>query len=119
VHTYFATNYANRPLDALLDAVGSQDLYVHSPAYLKTHGIYVNVGTLEDKSTGQSLKRWVKNSYTPKLLGGVPRKFAMFGANITPEGVQTLAETAKKGQLKVWIDSVLSMEDVLAVRYPD
>lgn len=40
----------------------------------------------------------------------------MFGANITPEGVKTLAESAEKGQLKVWIDSVHRMEDVLAVR---
>lgn len=95
--------------------MGSQDLFVHSPAYLKPNGIYVNVGTLADRSAAQSIWRWVKNSYTPSILGGTTRKFSMFGSSITADGVRKLAESAQRGDLKVFIDSVFKMEDALAV----
>ena len=104
-----------QPFDSIMDAVGSQDLYVHSPAYLKPKGIYVNVGSLGDKSSIHSILRWAKNANVPNILGGTPRKFAMFGASVTPDGVRKLAEHARSGHLKVFIDSTFKMEDVLAV----
>jgi hypothetical protein len=57
----------------------------------------------------------VKNSHTPRILGGTPRRFSMFGASITADGVRKLAEIARDGHLKVFIDSVFKMEDVLEV----
>lgn len=115
LHNYVQTNYGDHPFDSILDAVGSQDLYVHCPTYLKPNGIYVNVGSLEDTSLLQSLWRWVKNSHAPSILGGTPRKFCMFGGSITKDGVRKLAQSAEKGDLRVFVDSVVKMEDALAV----
>lgn len=57
----------------------------------------------------------MKNSYTPRILGGTPRSFSMFGAFITEDGVRKLAQSAQEGHLKIFIDSVFKLEDVLAV----
>ena len=115
LHKYLQSTFKDQPFDSIMDAVGSQDLYVHSPAYLKPKGIYVNVGSMEDESAFRSILRWAKNSNIPNVLGGTPRKFAMFGASVTQDGVKKLAEHAKRGYLKVFIDSTFKLEDVLAV----
>jgi NADPH:quinone reductase-like Zn-dependent oxidoreductase len=112
---YFNETCGDPPFDSILDTVGSQELYTHSPGYLGVKGVYVNVGTLEDKHKGQTIWQWIMNTILPVFLGGVPRKFRMFGAAITPEGVARLAKAAEEGHIKVWIDSVFKMDDALAV----
>jgi NADPH:quinone reductase-like Zn-dependent oxidoreductase len=115
LHEYLKSEFNDQAFDSILDTFGSQDLYVHSPAYLKPKGVYVNVGTMEDKSSIHSIWRWAKNSNVPNVLGGTPRRFAMFGASVTPDGVRKLAEHARSGHLKVFIDSTFKMEGVLEV----
>jgi reticulon-4-interacting protein 1, mitochondrial len=43
---HFADKHADDRFDAVLDTVGIQDLYVHSPAYLKEQGLFLNVGAM-------------------------------------------------------------------------
>lgn len=117
LHTYTQANFGNQPFDSILDTVGSQDLYVHCPAYLKPKGIYVNVGSLADNGISQTLWRWAKNSHLPSILGGTPRKYYMFGASISADGVKKIAEIAQDGHLKIFIDSIFKMEDTLSVCY--
>jgi NADPH:quinone reductase-like Zn-dependent oxidoreductase len=111
--------YSDRPFDSILDAVGSQDLYQHCPAYLNRKGIYVNVGSEEDANQRQTFVRWARNSWTPSILGGIPRTFNMFGGSVTPDGVRKLAESAERGELRVFVDSIFKMGDVLEVCQPN
>ena len=117
LHEHLAAEYTHqRTFDAILDTVGSQDLYTHSPQYLKPNGIYVNVGSTLDKSALHTFWRWFKNSNWPAFLGGTPRRFIMFGAAISPEGVKSLAELAKEGKLRIQVDKVFEMDKALEVR---
>lgn len=114
--TYLASNYGldHRPFDVILDAFGSQSLFENSPKYLKPKGTYVNVGTLEG-GHALALWRWLKNSTWPSFLGGVLRRFVMFGAQISGESSRKLGKTAEEGKLRVVVDNVYKMEDALKV----
>ena len=94
--------------------MGSQDLYEHSPAYLKHSGVYVNVGNI-GISTALTLWRWLKNSTQPRWLGGVPRKFIQFSTIPTKERGEKLAALATENGLTILIDSTFKMEDALLV----
>jgi len=48
------------PFDFVLDCVGLQALYVNSPAYLKTDGMMINIGSME--GSGATLKNWIFNT---------------------------------------------------------
>ena len=115
LYTFFTAEYKDQPFNAILDAAGSQDLYIHCPAYLESKGVYVNVGDSEDGGQGETIWRWIKNSTWPRILGGTPRAFTMFGAAVSKEGVKVLAEMAEQGHLRVFVDSVFTMDDALAV----
>lgn len=112
--TYLATTYSDRPFDVILDTVGTQALYEQSPGYLKPDGVYINVGAFE--GVLWTLWCWTKNTLWPTFLGGTPRKYAMFST--VPNGIRAekLAEMVGAGKLKVIVDSVFEMDDVLAVR---
>ena len=96
---HIASHYSTAPFSAILDAVGSASLYHHSPSYLTPHGHFVCVGSMEDKSQLRTITRWVKCAYTPRVLGGTPRKFSMFAASVTPEGTRKLRRRRRGGRL--------------------
>jgi NADPH:quinone reductase-like Zn-dependent oxidoreductase len=111
---YLSEQYGQQQFDVILDTVGSQDLYEHSPAYLSPSGVYVNVGNI-GISTVLTLWRWLKNSIQPRMLGGVPRKFIQFSAIPTKERGEKIASLAAEKRLDILVDSTFKLEDALLV----
>ena len=111
---YLARTYTDRPFDVILDVVGTQVLYEQSPSYLKPKGLYINVGAMEGFIW--TLWCWAKNAAWPTVLGGTPRKYIMFSTVANGRSAEELAEMIQAGRLRVVVDSVFKMEDVLDVR---
>jgi len=111
---YLAATYGDRPFDVILDCVGIQALYEQSAGYLQANGVYINVGAFE--GVVWTLWCWAKNTLWPTRLGGTPRKYVMFSTRPRTEKAEVLAQMVDAGKLKVVVDSVYPMEDVLAVR---
>lgn len=111
---FLAKHYGQQQFDVILDTVGSQDLYEHSPAYLNPSGVYVNVGNI-GVSTALTVWRWLKNSFHPRLLGGVPRKFIQFSAIPTKERGEKIASLAAEKGFNILVGSTFKLEDALLV----
>jgi NADPH:quinone reductase-like Zn-dependent oxidoreductase len=111
---YLAATYGDRPFDVILDCVGTQALYGQSAGYLKAEGVYINVGAFE--GVAWTLWCWAKNLLWPTFLGGTPRKYVMFSTMPSTEKAEKLAQMVDAGKLRVVVDSVFPMDDVLAVR---
>ncbi|KAL7939396.1 NAD(P)-binding protein [Trichoderma chlorosporum] len=107
------TSYSTSQFDAVLDAIGSQELFRRCPKYLKPEGLFINVG---DGKDGRLLfiLRTLQNVFQPTFLGGVPRRFVTFSAPLNGENAAHLGNLASKGKLLVSIDSTFSLEDVLS-----
>ncbi|KAJ3538203.1 hypothetical protein NM208_g6009 [Fusarium decemcellulare] len=114
VPQFLADTYKNNPFDTILDTVGSQTLFTESPRYLKAGGSVINVGE-GDGNSGQlaSILRAIKNSHQPSFLGGVPRKYVTFSAPLAGENAEHLASLAEQGKMRVFIDSMFALQDVL------
>ncbi|KAJ7805888.1 hypothetical protein B0H14DRAFT_2457442 [Mycena olivaceomarginata] len=108
---YLAKTYGTQPFEYIFDTVGTQALFVHSPAYLTPEGLLVNVGNFE--GPGMTIWRAILNTYLPRILGGVPRRYAMIST--TPEGdkAAVLARMVEEGCLQVVVDEVFEFEDAL------
>ncbi|CZR68487.1 uncharacterized protein PAC_18386 [Phialocephala subalpina] len=112
LHKFLVDNYGLQQFDIIFDTVGSQDLFEHSPRYLKPDGVYVNVGGV-GISTALSLWRWFKNSAHPGLLGGIPRKFIMFNTVPTKQRGEKIAALAAEKSIDILVDSTFKLEDAL------
>ncbi|PWY95991.1 NAD(P)-binding protein [Aspergillus sclerotioniger CBS 115572] len=108
---YLAHQYGDKPFDCILDCVGSQALFVHSPTYLKAEGMVVNIGTLE--SVMATARNVLSNMYLPKWLGGIPRRYIMFSATPTSENAVYIARLVEESRLRIPVDSVFDMEDAV------
>lgn len=113
-----AKAYGASPFDTVLDAVGSQDLFKESPKFLKSNGVFINVGD-GDTETGQlaTILRVLTNIFQPSFLGGVPRKFITFSAPLNGQNAEHLAKLAETGKLRVLIDSIFTFDDVQEVGF--
>ena len=112
--TYLAREYKGRPFDAIIDTAGTQALFVHSPAYLKEDGPFINVGGFE--GIMRTFLNAFSNWYLPTLFGGIPRKY-IFHSTIPNREVEIeLIEMLRNRKLKVVIEKLYSMEDALEVR---
>ncbi|KAJ5827389.1 Polyketide synthase enoylreductase [Penicillium robsamsonii] len=108
---YLAQQYGDKPFDFLLDCVGTQALFVNSPAYLKPDGAVVNIGMLE----GTYVTTWniLLNSWLPTCLGGVPRRYIMFSTPPSYDDAVYLARLIEEGRLRIPVDSVFQMKDAI------
>ncbi|KAJ4328673.1 zinc ion binding [Fusarium piperis] len=111
---FLAETYDKVPFDAILDTVGSQELFVKSPRYLKPDGTFVNVGE-GDGETGQLgfILQALRNTHQPSFLGGVRRKYVTFSAPLTGANAERLASLAEEGKMHVFIDSSFDLKDAL------
>jgi len=82
------------PFDFVLDCVGLQALYVNSPAYLKTDGMVINIGSME--GSGATLKNWIFNTWWPTWLGGVPRRYVMLSTPPSKDDAVVLVKLVEK-----------------------
>ncbi|KAH8824880.1 hypothetical protein DL96DRAFT_1611138, partial [Flagelloscypha sp. PMI_526] len=105
------SKFGHEPFDFILDTVGTQSLFLNSPSYLKPSGQYINVGNFE--GVGLTIWRSFLNSWTPLVLGGVPRVYQFIAVDPKGEKAEVLGEMAKNRQLRVVVEEVFSFENVL------
>ncbi|KAK4064337.1 hypothetical protein Trihar35433_7854 [Trichoderma harzianum] len=105
-------SYSGGQFDAILDTVGSRELFLRCPKYLKPEGVFINVG---DGSEGRLslILHTLQNVLQPSILGGVPRRYMTFSAPLNGQNAAYLGNLASKGKLMVFIDSTFSLEDVI------
>lgn len=117
VPTALETSYHASQFDAILDVVGSQELFRRCPKYLKPEGLFINVGD-GDAQSGRLgfILRTLRNLFQPAILGGIPRRYMTFSAPLSGQNAAHLADLASSGKLQVLIDSTFSLEDVISVR---
>ncbi|KAI8649911.1 PKS-ER domain-containing protein [Fusarium sp. Ph1] len=111
---FLTETYGKGLFDAILDTVGSQELFTKSPGYLKPDGIVVNVGE-GNEETGQLgfILQALRNTHQPSFLGGIPRKYITFSAPLTGANAERLASLAEEGKMRVFIDSSFHFKDAL------
>ncbi|KAL6805678.1 hypothetical protein J3E68DRAFT_421926 [Trichoderma sp. SZMC 28012] len=116
---YLASRFRSNPFNAVIDTLGHQSLYVHSPAYLVPTGTYSSVGIKPpDFSVPNFLRAVVQmklNEWWPvsRWLGGIGRLWR--GVSMmepTLEDRQRIADMLGGGQIRVVRDSVWSFEHV-------
>ncbi|KAM0481784.1 hypothetical protein ACHAPX_003110 [Trichoderma viride] len=115
VPTALEKSYNASQFDAILDVVGSQELFQQCPKYLKPEGLFINVGD-GDAQSGRLgfILRTLRNLFQPAILGGIPRRYMTFSAPLSGQNAAHLANLASNGKLKVLIDSTFSLEDTMS-----
>ncbi|KAF2434302.1 zinc-binding oxidoreductase [Tothia fuscella] len=117
VHEYLIRTYSETPFDAIIDAVGVQSVYEHSPQYLCKKGLFVSVGVLsEDLSYASVIRAVLKiasNLYWPRFLGGVARPYLQKTVVVESHSLEGLSVLVQEGKLRVIIDFSFSMNDAL------
>ncbi|KGO47953.1 Polyketide synthase, enoylreductase [Penicillium expansum] len=108
---YLAHQYGDKPFDFILDCVGTQALFVNSPAYLKPEGAVINIGMLEGMFV--TAGNMLLNSWLPTWLGGVQRRYIMFSTPPTCDDSVYLARLIEEGRLRIPVDSVFEMKDAI------
>ncbi|KAJ5961135.1 Polyketide synthase enoylreductase [Penicillium vulpinum] len=108
---YLAHQYGDKPFDFVLDCVGTQALFVNSPAYLKPKGAFINIGVLEGMFVTSC--NALLNSWLPTWLGGVQRRFIMFSTPPARDDAVYLARLIEEGRLRIPVDSVFEMKDAI------
>jgi NADPH:quinone reductase-like Zn-dependent oxidoreductase len=112
LHAYLSKQYSERPFDFILDVMGNQEIYTHSPAYLKPDGTYMNIGDYTHGSFW-TLWYWFSNTYWPQWLGGVPRKSMMFQGKRDQECIDNLVHFIRDGKIKGLVEKCFAFEDAL------
>ena len=95
----------------MLDCVGTQALFVNSPAYLKAEGAVINIGVLE--GVGITTRNVLFNRWLPTWLGGVPRRYIMFSTPPARDDAVYLTKLIEEGRVRIPVDSVFDMEDAV------
>ncbi|KAJ6172850.1 hypothetical protein N7485_005662 [Penicillium canescens] len=108
---FLARQYGDKPFDFVLDCVGTQALFVNSPAYLKAKGAVINIGVLEGICV--SARNALLNSWLPTWLGGVPRRYIMFSTPPARDDAVYLARLIEEGRVRIPVDSVFDIEDAV------
>jgi NADPH:quinone reductase-like Zn-dependent oxidoreductase len=116
-----AEEYANDKFDMVIDAVGIQDLYANSPSYLKAGKPYVSIG-IQSKSKKISwgalfgvVGQMLSNMMWPRFFGGTDRPYIQVTAMANLTDMERAATMIRDGKLKVLVDHVWEMKNVLKV----
>ncbi|KAF2184853.1 NAD(P)-binding protein [Zopfia rhizophila CBS 207.26] len=112
VQKFLAKEYGTRPFDVVVDTVGAQKIYTHSPAFLKESGVFVNIGGYTD-GTAWTLWHWFINYFWPSWLGGTPRKYVMFSGSPDQESMEKLVKYVGEGKMTTVVEKVYEMDQLL------
>lgn len=117
LHAYLAASeHAESPFDAIIDCVGVQELYTHSPSYLAPGKKFIAIGAMNADSSlkGVLLLIWLTlwNQFWPVIFGGVPRTYKFYSAEPDVTSLELLRKMAQEGSLRQVIDSIWEFEDV-------
>lgn len=116
LHEYLRVSHAAKPFDAIIDCIGVQDLYTHSPEYLAPGKPYLNIGAYTATPTLAGLLAWawtqISNRFWPTFLGGVPRPYIFHSATPDVQTLNRVKQLVAEGKLRQVVDSIWEMEDV-------
>lgn len=112
LHEYLAQQYGEKKFDIIVDTVGAQDLYTHSPGYLKEDGPFVNIGDFTN-GTWRTALHWFLNLFWPTWLGGTPRRYVMFGPGFDTVATNWFTTLVAEGKVKAVIDKSIAFDDLL------
>ena len=114
MYAYLERVQSEQPFDYILDTIRNQELFEHSPKYLKPKGLYVNIGAHGTQQ--EQLRDRLKNYLLPTFLGGTPRRWKSLAFLPKGELQRQVVRWIDEGLIKeVPIDSEISMDDVLKV----
>jgi NADPH:quinone reductase-like Zn-dependent oxidoreductase len=120
VQDYLTSTFSNTPFNAVIDTVGIQPIYEHSPKYLSKQGLFVSVGVSSDKlsvsCTLRSMLTMASNLYWPRFLGGIARPYIQKTVTVDSALLERLSVLIEENKLKVIVDSTFEMGDALKVR---
>lgn len=121
VHLYLNKTFAGARFDAVVDAVGVQDIFNNSPTFLKEGRPYVTVGPKASSYTYVGMLGTIgtmaKNMLWPKWLGGTPRRYVQVAAASNPETLRELARMVTEEGLRTNVGSLIHIEDVHKVSF--
>ncbi|KAL7934133.1 hypothetical protein V8C35DRAFT_322230 [Trichoderma chlorosporum] len=115
---YLASRFRSNPFNAIIDTLGHQSLYVHSPAYLLPSGTYSSVGIKPPDFSVPNFLRAVwqmkLNEWWPvsRWLGGIGRLWR--GVSMMEPTLgdrQRIADMLGGGKIRVVKDSIWRFED--------
>jgi NADPH:quinone reductase-like Zn-dependent oxidoreductase len=119
VYAYLAKTFSEARFDAVIDAVGIQEIYYASPEFLAKDKPYVTVGPQAYSYTYlgmlSTIATMLKNVLWPQVCGGTPRPYIQVAAAANLADMEELAEKMEEGALRVHLDSCRGMEDVQKV----
>ena len=120
MHSYLVKAFGASKFDAIVDAVGIQDIFNTCPQYLAEGHPYVTVGPRQPSFTIfgmlSSIGSMAENFLWPRILGGVPRTYVQVAAKENLEAMQELAAMVEDGTLSVHVGAEFNMMDTLGVR---
>jgi NADPH:quinone reductase-like Zn-dependent oxidoreductase len=116
---YLSKTFHASRFDAVIDAVGIQDIFNASSAFLAEKKPYVTVGPRVFNYTyfGMlgAIAIMAKNMLWPQMLGGTPRPYVQVAVASSLEALEVLAAMMEKGRLRVHIGMVVGWGDVAKV----
>ncbi|KAF2819500.1 GroES-like protein [Ophiobolus disseminans] len=109
-------SFSDTRFDAIIDAVGIQDIFMNSPAFLAEGKPYVTVGPKAYNYTYLSMLATIgtmaKNMCWPRTFGGTPRPYVQVAAASNLEALEELAGMVKIEKLKARAGIVVGWDDV-------
>ena len=121
LHEYMTEHYSQEPFDVIFDVVGDAGLHKYCPRYLKPDGWFILLGAMGEIASPSwwgMLSTMIPaklERFRPVMFGGVPRNHRMMNGGPDKETLLEAVRIVEEGKLKVVIDSVWEMEDMLKV----
>jgi NADPH:quinone reductase-like Zn-dependent oxidoreductase len=116
IHSYLNKTFAEARFDAVVDAVGIQDIFNNSPTFLKEGRPYVTVGPKASSYTYSGMLGTIgtmtKNILWPRWLGGTPRPYVQVAAASDSEALKELARMVTEVGLRTHVGTEVHIEDV-------
>ncbi|KAK1775186.1 hypothetical protein QBC45DRAFT_335898 [Copromyces sp. CBS 386.78] len=100
----------NKKLDFIFDCAGSQEMFSHSPGYLKSEGKFISIVG----GASQGVVPYIRNKLRPVWLGGTPREFHLLLLIPGTKTVREVGELIKEGVIERGVvDGVWEMEELV------
>lgn len=119
VHSHLASTFGASRFNAVIDAIGIQDIFNNSPSFLAEGKPYVTVGPKAYSYTVLGMLRTIglmaKNMLWPRLLGGTPREYVQVMATSTLSAMEELAKMVEERKLTVHVGRLVGLESAKTV----
>jgi len=114
IHVQLRERSGSSKFHVIFETIGLPqiDLFLNSPAYLVSNGVFVSVGP-HGSNVLESLLTTLRCSLQPAWLGGTPRKFKIVLVQPNQADLGAVRDLVANGKLKCPVDSIFSFDDTL------